>query len=233
MPLSHRHVFDLGAAAYDLATDNELWREQVERLLPPAAQAPAPRRLLDLGCGPGGSAFVLAELLPTTTVVALDIAPKMVERARAHRRARWAHQRHQVELLVADAGRLPFPDGAFDLVTGHSFLYLVPDRALVLREVHRVLRPGGRVAFMEPSDEGSLLRAGLRGLNHLAEWRRRPWHASRHAASMVTWRLYGAAVGRLSPLVVRALLAAAGMDDVTLTPTLGGLGMHVRARRVL
>lgn len=231
MKLAHARVFDLGAAAYDLMTDNALWREQVARLLDDGAPA-RPRRLLDLGCGPGGSAFVLADLLPGASVTAIDIAPKMVRRARAHQRARWAHQDGRVSLLVSDALRLPFADGAFDAVTGHSFLYLVPDRPGVLAEVRRVLRPGGRVAFMEPSQEGSLLRAGLRAAPDAAsELARRPWDAGRHAASMVTWRLYGAAVGRLEPGVVRRLLEQAGFVGVTLAPTLGGLGLHARATR--
>ncbi len=228
MALNHRRIFDLGAAAYDLATDNALWREQVARLLEPGA-AP-PRRLLDLGCGPGGSAFVLADLLPSTEVVALDIAPKMVQRARGHQRARWAAQGDRVGLLVADATHLPLRDGAVDAVTGHSFLYLVPDPLAVLREARRVLAPGGRVAFMEPSQRGSLRRAAGRGLLHAGELLRRPLDATRHAASMVSWRLYGAAVGRLAPERLTALLEAAGFVDVRLSPTLGGLGMHARAR---
>lgn len=227
--MEHRRIFDLGAGAYDLATDNALWREQVARLLD--VDAPSPRRLLDLGCGPGGSAFVLADLLPTTSVVALDIAPKMVERARRHQRARWARQGDRVRLLVADATHLPLRDRAVDAVTGHSFLYLVPDPLAVLREARRVLAPGGRVAFMEPSQLGSLRRAAVRGLRHAGELVRRPWDAGRHAASMVTWRVYGAAVGRLAPDRLAALLSDAGFVDVRLTPTLGGLGMHARARR--
>jgi ubiquinone/menaquinone biosynthesis C-methylase UbiE len=223
-----RWVFDMGAAAYDLATDNALWREQVERLLPPDVTA---TRVLDLGCGPGGSAFVLAERLRGARVVAIDISSKMVARARAHRAARWSHQGQRVSLMVADALRLPFADGAFDVVTGHSFLYLVPDRGGALREARRVLRPGGVVAFMEPHEEGSLLRAGVTSMRQAFELVRRPWDASRHAASMVTWRLAGAAAGRLRPGQARALLELAGFDDVSCTPTLGGLGLHLRARR--
>lgn len=227
--MKHRRVFDLGAAAYDLVTDNALWREQVARLLVPGQ--PPPRRLLDLGCGPGGSAFVLADLLPTTSVVALDIAPKMVERARAHQRARWSGQGDRVSLLVADATHLPLADAVVDAVTGHSFLYLVPDPLAVLREARRVLRPGGRVAFMEPSARGSLRRAARGGLAHAGELLRRPWDAGRHAASMLTWRAYGALVGRLDPERLCDLLGQAGFVEVTLSPTLGGLGVHARARR--
>lgn len=227
--LDHRRIFDLGAAYYDLATDNALWREQVARLLEPGA--PAPRRLLDLGCGPGGSAFVLADLLPETRVVALDIAPKMVERARRHQRTRWAAQGDRVALLVADATRLPLADGTFEAVTGHSFLYLVPDPLAVLREARRVLAPGGRVAFMEPNERGSLRRAAVRGVAHAGELLRRPLDAGRHAWSMLSWRIYGQLVGRLAPERLEALLLDAGFVDVRLSPTLGGLGMHARARR--
>lgn len=224
-----RRVFDLGAGPYDLVTDNALWREQVARLLEPGA--PAPRRLLDLGCGPGGSAFVLADRLPGARVAALDISWPMVARARAHQRRRWSRQGDRVALLQADATHLPFGDGAFDLVTGHSFLYLVPDPAAVLREVRRVLAPDGRVAFMEPSAAGSLRRAALAGLRSAGELLRRPVDAGRHAASMLTWRLYGAAVGRLAPGRLEGLLRDAGFLDVRLAPTLGGLGQHARARR--
>jgi demethylmenaquinone methyltransferase/2-methoxy-6-polyprenyl-1,4-benzoquinol methylase len=52
-------------------------------------------------------------------------------------------------LVQADAAALPFAAGAFDAATSHSFLYLVSDRAAVLAEVARVLRPGGRLVVLE------------------------------------------------------------------------------------
>jgi SAM-dependent methyltransferase len=91
-------------------------------------------RLLDLGCGVGHS---WRELAPRETV-GVDIAPE-------------ALAGQDRETHVADMRRLPFADGSFDSVMCSHAIEHVPDPGAVLAEVVRVLRPGGRAAFVTPN----------------------------------------------------------------------------------
>jgi SAM-dependent methyltransferase len=92
----------------------------------------SPQRVLEVGCGWGE----LAEWITRDTgaeVVAVDLSSRMVELARER----------GVEARVADVQQLPFADGEFDLVVAAWMLYHVPDLDRGLRELARVLRPGG------------------------------------------------------------------------------------------
>ena len=224
-----RLVFDLGARGYDFLTDHDLWRAQIARVLDYAP--PAPRRVLDLGCGPGVSSFVLAERLgPVAEVVGIDFSGEMIRRARCHHRT---HYRHLGNLRFeeADVLALPFAADTFDLAVGHSFLYLLPDRPKALREIHRVLAPGGRLVLMEPRRQGSILRAARRGLERIENLLRDPLGTPRLAASMVLWRLASGAAGRLDEGEVRILFEEAGFEGVETVPTLAGLGLHCVAAK--
>jgi ubiquinone/menaquinone biosynthesis C-methylase UbiE len=101
-------------------------------------------RVLEIGCGTGGSTFVHAP--EVRRVVATDVSREMVDRARSQLKHR--KFRSRLRFALADASHLPFRDGSFDAVSGRGVArsYVKsPQRAL--REVYRVLRPGGRVAI--------------------------------------------------------------------------------------
>jgi malonyl-CoA O-methyltransferase len=103
--------------------------DAVERLDSP------PARALDLGTGTGAGALWLGRRFPEAQVVGVDIAPEMIERARAKTPEELAGR---VDFQVADADSLPFEDGSFQLVTQIS----VP---VFFDAVSRVLAPGGHV----------------------------------------------------------------------------------------
>ena len=220
-------LFDLGAPAYDLLTAQPLWREQIAAVTRFRAGRPPPRRVLDLGCGPGVSAFVLAERLgPEVEVVGVDISGAMIARAEAHL-ARRPELAGRVRFLTADATQLPFSSGHFDLAVGHSFLYLVPDRPGVLLEARRLLAPGGQLVLMEPAAAGSL-SAAARALPALgATLLQAPSVSARFGLSMALWRLVSGAAGRLSPAEGERLFHAAGFEGFSAHPTLAGLGLHL------
>lgn len=100
-------------------------------------------RLLELGCG--GGAFLELALASGCVASAIDYSPDMVALARARNRAACGEGR--LEVLEADAGALPFPDGTFTCAasTNAFFFFARPDA--VLREAHRVLAPGGRLVI--------------------------------------------------------------------------------------
>ena len=109
------------------------------------AQLPAGAVVLDLGCGPGVLSVLLARRAQPRLVAAFDLDAAMVKRAR--RRAKGL----PVAPLVADATHMPYAGAQFDAVFVVGVLHHVPDWRAALPEVARVLKPGGRFCFAEPS----------------------------------------------------------------------------------
>jgi ubiquinone/menaquinone biosynthesis C-methylase UbiE len=105
------------------------------------------RRGLDVGCGPGQFTVLVAERTPGAEVWGIDLAPTMIELARGHASESPAARRLHFE--VADVARLPFADGFFDAVVSTGSIKHWPDQAAALREMHRVLAPGGRLFIGE------------------------------------------------------------------------------------
>lgn len=101
-------------------------------------------RALDIGCGPGQMTLALAGMTDLH-VVGLDIEPECITIAERHAAELGLGSRTQ--FISADAHSLPFPDNHFDLVVSRGTLPFLRDQALAVREVYRVLKPGG-VAFL-------------------------------------------------------------------------------------
>ncbi|GGK65292.1 hypothetical protein Sme01_24520 [Sphaerisporangium melleum] len=111
-----------------------------------ALAGPRPgERVLDVGCGTGYLSRVIAPVVtPSGHVTGVDAAPAMVEYSR--RRAPG-----NCDYVVGEGQDLPFPDGSFDLVVSTFAVHHIPPaaRAETLREMFRVLRPGGRLLIAE------------------------------------------------------------------------------------
>ena len=118
------------------------WRRELVR-----AVAPRPGlRILDVATGTGMVAFALAR--QGAEVVALDQSEAMLGAARA-RLARTPELAGRVRFVAGEAEALPFPDGAFDALTFTYLLRYVDDRPATMRELARVVSPGGRIAMVE------------------------------------------------------------------------------------
>lgn len=110
-----------------------------------AAIAPRPReRVLDVATGTGMVAVALARR--GASVVGLDQSEQMLDAARARTAGGPAAA---IELVHGEAERLPFEDGSFDALTFTYLLRYVDDPAATLRELARVVRPGGRIGSIE------------------------------------------------------------------------------------
>ena len=135
-------------------------------------------RVLDLCAGLGGPARFLAARLGCR-VVAVELNAGRA--AGAARLTRLVGLHHRVGTVRADAAALPLASAGFDACLSQEALLHVPDKARVLRECHRVLRPGGRLAFTDwiarpRLDEGERRRLetwmAATGLQDLAGYRR-------------------------------------------------------------
>ena len=114
-----------------------------------AALAPRDgQRILDVATGTGMVAAALARAAPGCRVVGLDQSEQMLAGARA-RLAREPELAARIELVLGEAERLPFADGEFDALSFTYLLRYVDDRAATMRELARVVRPGGRIAMVE------------------------------------------------------------------------------------
>jgi SAM-dependent methyltransferase len=203
-------AFGPAARVYEALTGSPAWQESARRL---AGLVPGPR-VLDLGVGPGAASLEVARAHPGRVAVGLDRSAAMLRRA-----ARLAaRQGCALPFLRADAQVLPVRAGVLDGVTGHSLLYLLADPAQALAEVARAVRPGGRVAFLEPASASPSLRRALAG-------------GPRLAASLVLWRAMSGLHRRFTPAELAVLLTDAGFRDVSVESTLAGYGLLGAATR--
>ena len=103
--------------------------------------------VLDLGCGAGFDTVLAARRAgPAGRVIGVDMTPDMIARARHNAdRLGLSH----VAFVLAEADRLPIPDASVDLVISNGVFNLCLDKPGVLREVSRVLRPGGRLQMAD------------------------------------------------------------------------------------
>ncbi len=183
-PLTAADVREANIRYHDIAADSydgkwgidfgELGRRQVRLKLDKALAAhaaPPFQRSLEIGAGTGYFTLNLLQDGLVREAVCSDISAGMVRALQANARRLGL----RLEAVVAEAGRLPFPEASFDLVLGHAVLHHLPDLDAAWREFHRVLRPGGVVAFAgEPSRCGHQLAWLPKRAGHLLAplWRR-------------------------------------------------------------
>jgi ubiquinone/menaquinone biosynthesis C-methylase UbiE len=127
-------------------------------------------RSLEIGAGTGYFTLNLLQAGVVSEATCTDISPGMMRTLSANAERLGL----RVRTARADAEALPFPDESFDLVLGHAVLHHLPDLDRAFAEFHRVLRPGGCIAFAgEPSRTGDKLASvPKRGAHAIAPvWR--------------------------------------------------------------
>jgi ubiquinone/menaquinone biosynthesis C-methylase UbiE len=138
-------AFDRRAAGYERGWLGRLHQEIAERTVAVAlSSCPAPRRILDVGCGSGYALRSLAARCADAVEIAgVDPAPAMVALARG--------STADPRIVIADgyAERLPYPDAAFDLVVSTTSFDHWADQAAGVGECARVLAPGGRLVIAD------------------------------------------------------------------------------------
>lgn len=148
------HVLSLGT--------DILWRRKVARIVKRWKAG----SLLDVASGTGDLALEIQDACPELDITASDFCPEMLA---------YAGQRGLAKTIVADALALPFDDASFDVVTVAFGLRNMADYPAAIREMRRVLKPGGHVLVLDFSLPENLLRKPYRWYLHnvlpkLAGW---------------------------------------------------------------
>lgn len=104
-------------------------------------------KVLEIGCGQGVGSLLIQKVFHPGEIVAIDLDPKMI--ARAKKKVRQSN----ITFKQASVTKLPFENSTFDAVIDFGILHHVPDWHIAIVELHRVLKPGGKVILEDLSQE--------------------------------------------------------------------------------
>lgn len=207
-------MFGSIAARYDLA--NHLlscgidfhWRNRAAEIVAKWE----PKTIVDLATGTGDLALTLQKRLPAAEITGVDFQPDML---------RLATQKGVRKTVVADAMALPFPDAAFDCVTVAFGLRNMENWSGALREMSRVIRPGGHLLVLEFSLPAMSI---LRGAYRLYLHRCLPLLGSFLTKQKRAYDYLGDSIEKFpSGDVMLALIEGSGFGNTRAEPLTGGI----------
>jgi demethylmenaquinone methyltransferase/2-methoxy-6-polyprenyl-1,4-benzoquinol methylase len=228
-----REMFTQIAPRYDLLNHllslqlDRLWRARVARHLRPILARPD-AVVLDLCCGTGDLAFSLSRSA-RARIIGADFSHAMLVRARAKSRSFNARSKTYavapMSFFEADALRLPFADASFDLITTAFGFRNLANYEVGLREIHRLLKPGGTLAILEFTEPP----AGL--LGDLYRWYFRnvlPRIGSFLSGDRSAYTYLPASVSRFyRPKELASLMSTVGYQAIDYSAwTLGTVALH-------
>lgn len=206
-------MFERVAQRYDLANHllsgglDFAWRARAAGIV----SGWQPRRLLDLATGSGDLALTIKKKLPATDVTGADFCAEMLVTAR---------RKGLTNTVVADALHLPFGVNSFEAITVGFGLRNMADWGAALREMARVLSPGGHLLVLDFSLPQGWLRPVYRAyLHHLL-----PWVAGLLTGEKRAYTYLGASIERFpSGAAMCELINRSGFRDATAEPRSGGI----------
>ena len=118
------------------------------------AQLKPGETVLDLGSGAGFDAFLAAERVGGFgKVIGVDMTPEMIEKARMNGEK---FKISNVQFRLGEIEKLPVPDNSVDVVLSNCVINLSPDKSAVFKEIHRALKPGGRIIISDIVRSGEM-----------------------------------------------------------------------------
>ena len=216
-------VFDSVAARYDIMNDvmsgglHRIWKAMTIS----QANVRAGQKVLDVASGTGDLALAFAKKVgPHGKVVMTDINDQMLARGRN----RLIDAGYPTQAVVCDAEHLPFPEAEFDLVTVAFGLRNMTDKAAALKQMHRVLKPGGKLMVLEFSK----VAAPLEKIYDFYSFKVLPWLGKRIANDEASYRYLAESIRmHPGPEELAQMLRDAGFDVVRFsTMTAGVVALH-------
>jgi len=185
------------------------------------ANVRAGQKVLDVASGTGDLALAFAKKVgPHGKVLMTDINDQMLARGRN----RLIDAGYPTQAVVCDAEHLPFPEGEFDLVTVAFGLRNMTDKAAALKQMHRVLKPGGKLMVLEFSK----VAAPLEKIYDFYSFKVLPWLGKRIANDEASYRYLAESIRmHPGPEELAQMLRDAGFDVVRFsTMTAGVVALH-------
>lgn len=232
-----REMFTQIAPRYDLLNHllsfelDRLWRARAAKCLRPILER-SDALVLDLCCGTGDLAFALARV-GKARILGADFAHTMLVRAKAKSASQFASDgacaSAPMPFLEADALRLPFVDASFDLVTSAFGFRNLANYESGLREIYRVLKPGGTIAILEFAEPPQGVAGDLYRWYFTKVLPRVGWFISGHHSA---YTYLPKSVARFfRPPELAALLRSVGHQSVAYRVwTLGAVALHTAVR---